>query len=614
MFKKSITAAKNIDLRLKFALGAGSLLLIMCALGFLGIFHMVNVKSTSRILAEEYIPEVDIATELNSTVRQLMYELRGYGFTEEKKYYLNALKEFQVAKKILDKAMELEKKSSTLKSLKQQLNVAARAIEEYKILAKKTYDTNIELAAFRKVLIESSVKYMGYCNDFLSDQNKKLKADLNSQQQELNKTMLERQARIILLNDIIVLEHGARIGAFKSQAIRDPDAMEDALDNFIDIDEKLAELRNILYLAENLEKVDKIDAVGKIYEESMNNLLTSWFVLEKLESQRDKTGKKVIRVCKAITNNGLKETTRISRDAVSALSGASRGMIIGLVIALIFGSIAAFFVLQSITGPINRVIKNMIDVSDQVASASSQISSSSQQTAENASEQASSIEEAASAMEEIASMTKQNMENTAETNNLMKNSGQIILKANNSMVELTSAIADISTASHETSKIIKTIDEIAFQTNLLALNAAVEAARAGEAGAGFAVVADEVRNLASRSAEAAQNTAVLIEGTIKKVGNGSRLVADTNENLSQVTQSTERVGELIEEVSEASKEQSHGIEQVSKTITEIDKIVQLNAANAEESAASSEEMSSQAEQMKLVVKELRVMIGGKAKN
>ena len=611
MFKKRVAIIKNIDIRLKLALGAGVLLLIICALGYLGIFQMQSVKNTSTILAEEYIPEVDIAVELSSTASQLMYELRGYGFTEEKKYYLNALKEFQAAEQILAKGEQLEKDSSILNSLKKQLDIAARAIAKYRVLAKKTYETNKGLAARRKILEESSGKYTKICNAFLSDQNKKLKAELNDQQEKLNVTMLARHRRITLINDIIRLENGARIGAFKSQAIRNPDAMEDGLDDFIEVDEKLKELRAITHLAENLKRIDKIEAMGKIYEKSMNDLLKNWFVLEKLDSQRDKAGKEVIKACKAITSDGLKNTSKISRDAVSNLSDASKGMIIGLAIALIFGALAAFFIVRSITGPINRIIKNMTKVSGQVASVSGEISSSSQQMAESASEQAASIEETSSSMEEMSSMTRQNTENAGATNNLMKNTGQVITQANDSMVDLTSSMEEISKASEETSKIIKTIDEIAFRTNLLALNAAVEAARAGEAGAGFAVVADEVRNLAIRSAEAAKETALLIEGTIKKVNNGSQLVVNAGEALSQVTQSSQKVGGLVEKISQASREQYQGIEQVNKTISEIDKVIQQNAANAEESAASSEELNAQAAEMKSAVKELMVMVGGK---
>jgi len=193
----------------------------------------------------------------------------------------------------------------------------------------------------------------------------------------------------------------------------------------------------------------------------------------------------------------------------------------------------------------------------------------------------------------------------------MKEANQVVTRANASMGELTHSMEDISSASEETSKIIKTIDEIAFQTNLLALNAAVEAARAGEAGAGFAVVADEVRNLAMRAADAAKNTAELIESTVKKVHDGSKLVSTTNVAFDQVAESSAKVGDLIAEISAASKEQSSGIDQVNIAITEMDKVVQQNAANAEESASASEEMNAQAEQLREYVGDLVRLVAGK---
>jgi len=179
---------------------------------------------------------------------------------------------------------------------------------------------------------------------------------------------------------------------------------------------------------------------------------------------------------------------------------------------------------------------------------------------------------------------------------------------------LTVSMEDISKASEETFKIIKTIDEIAFQTNLLALNAAVETARAGEAGAGFAVVADEVRNLAMRAADAAKNTAQLIEGTVKKINGGAKLVSTTNDAFTQVSQSSAKVGSLIAEISEATKEQANGIEQVNIAITEMDKVVQQNAANAEESASASEQMHAQAEQLSEYVRALVVLVTGETQS
>ena len=272
--------------------------------------------------------------------------------------------------------------------------------------------------------------------------------------------------------------------------------------------------------------------------------------------------------------------------------------------------IAVFLFSRSITRPINRIIEGLNEGADQVASASGQVSSASQSLAEGSSEQAAALEETSSSLEEMSSMTKQNADNASQADHLMKEASMVIGKANDSMKAMAASMEDISRASGQTSKIIKTIDEIAFQTNLLALNAAVEAARAGEAGAGFAVVADEVKNLAMRSAEAAKNTADLIEGTVKKVADGSALVNKTNEGFAAVADSTGKVAELVAEIAAASNEQARGIEQVNTAVMDMDKVTQQNAANAEESASAAEEMNAQAEQMKGVVGELLAVVGG----
>ena len=281
-------------------------------------------------------------------------------------------------------------------------------------------------------------------------------------------------------------------------------------------------------------------------------------------------------------------------------------MVITIILVLLFA--------RSITKPINEVIAGLNDGADQVASASGQISSAGQSLAEGASEQAASIEETSSSLEEMSSMTKQNADNAAMADTLMKEVNQVVTMANESMGELIGSMKEISQASEETSKIIKTIDEIAFQTNLLALNAAVEAARAGEAGAGFAVVADEVRNLAMRAAQAAKNTAELIEDTVKKVSHGAGIVTRTNDAFGQVTKNASKVGGLVAEISAASKEQAQGIGQINTAVSEMDKVVQQNAANAEESASAGEEMNAQAMQMKGMVDDLVVLVqgGGKA--
>jgi methyl-accepting chemotaxis protein len=269
-----------------------------------------------------------------------------------------------------------------------------------------------------------------------------------------------------------------------------------------------------------------------------------------------------------------------------------------------------WFFSRSISRPIHQIIQGLNEGADQVASSAGEVSSASLTLAEGSSEQAASIEETSASLEEMSSMTKQNANNASHAHALMKEATVSVQTASASMSELTSSISDILKASEETSKIIKTIDEIAFQTNLLALNAAVEAARAGEAGSGFAVVADEVRNLALRAAEAAKTTANLIEGTSKKVREGSVHVSRSNSVFLHVAESTSKIRDLINEIATASSEQAIGIEQVNIAVSEMDKITQQNAATAEESASASEEMSAQAEQMKDIVSDLVALISG----
>jgi methyl-accepting chemotaxis protein len=300
-----------------------------------------------------------------------------------------------------------------------------------------------------------------------------------------------------------------------------------------------------------------------------------------------------------------------ARDTIEQIQGSIvRSILITVVVVGTTMLILGFFMSRSITRPLTRIITSLRDGDNKVSSSSSQVAAASQQLAEGSSEQAASLEETSSSLEEMSSMTKQNADNANQANALMNETYRVVEQANDSMSELTMSMQEIAAASDETAKIVKTIDEIAFQTNLLALNAAVEAARAGEAGAGFAVVADEVRNLAMRAAEAAKNTANLIEGTVAKVKAGSELVHKTGEAFTRVAASTNKAKELVGEIAAASQEQAQGVDQISKAVAEMDQVVQQNAANAEESASASEELSAQAEQVKGVVGELVALVGG----
>ena len=279
---------------------------------------------------------------------------------------------------------------------------------------------------------------------------------------------------------------------------------------------------------------------------------------------------------------------------------------------------SAIIILLTSVGVVMRINKRLMQNTDhlengsqQLAAASGQVSSASQRLAEGASEQAASLEETSSSLEEIATVTKRNAENAHQAKEYSHQARTAAESGLAEMENMISAMSEIHKSGDKIAKIIRTIDEIAFQTNILALNAAVEAARAGEAGLGFAVVADEVRNLARRSADAAKETAEIIEESIIKSRAGSEISRQVAEGLSVIVSKAREVDDIVGQISLASEEQSQGVALINTSVNQLDTVTQGNAAAAEQSASASEELRSQASLLHEMVADLRTMVTGK---
>jgi methyl-accepting chemotaxis protein len=369
----------------------------------------------------------------------------------------------------------------------------------------------------------------------------------------------------------------------------------------------LANLKPLISTPKDKEDIAAIESDIEQYHTvfgKMTQLVAEGKTMPAVDMGRDLAGPLVVRLEKELNDYSDVQNNMLQAVNAAAAQNIAAGHWVAIVFVVIGLAVVGLiaFIVRGITNQLRTITSNLSDAASQIADGSSQVSSSSQTLAQGSSEQASSLEETSASAEEVTSMTRQNAANTSQVAELMNTVDHRVSEGNSTLAQMIDSMKHINASSGKISKIIKVIDEIAFQTNILALNAAVEAARAGEAGMGFAVVADEVRNLAQRSAQAAKDTASLIEECSKQLQKVANVVGS-------ITEAAAKVKVLVDEVNIGSQEQAKGIEEIARALSEMDKVTQGTAAAAEESASASQEMSAQAQALAHIVEELRVMAG-----
>lgn len=616
---------KDLKLGQKLSVGFGILIGISVILGGLAIVNMMRISAKTTELESEYLPEVEIANNIERLNLLTMYDIRGYSYTEEQKMLKDGTTKLNKVKQGIAEATDLSKRSKSLVHLKESIGKLSDSATEYESYIEQTADLNNKLKELRAQMDLAATAFVANCQSFLNSQNNQLLEEISNNAGE--SALKERVAKISKMTKIIEKGEEFRLANFRAQATRDPNVFEVAL-NRVSLTEDVTSLRATTHQMANITELNNIDAAAKIYRDAMLTFLNTWKEREQINADRLASANKVLENSQGISLAGMSATKDVAEEAVDILRASSIIMIVGLIIAIIIGVAMAMLITRLITSPISLgvkfakeiadgnleakidvdqkdevgmlakalqemvgkikdIVSSIIESADYIATASQELSSASEIVSQGASEQAASSEEVSSSIEEMSASIQQNTDNAHQTEKIATKSVIGIEDGNAAGKKTVAAMQLIAEK-------ISIINEIANKTDLLAINAAIEAARAGEHGKGFAVVATEVRKLAERSQIAAKE--------IDEVSSESVKIAEQSFHiLAEIVPQIQNTAKLVQEIAASSTEQSSGTGQISTAIQQLNQVTQQNASSAEEMATSSEELAAQAETLKDII-------------
>jgi hypothetical protein len=597
----------KLSLKSKLLAAFGGVLSVTFVTGLAGFFMSRSNERSVRLLAAEEVPSVALANNLERRALQMSANLRVYAYSDADSFLEQSLAHLAGIKQLLDQGKKLGTGSARLTGLRQAVNDADAAVQQYEGLLALRRDLTRELAGQWILADKEGSKLTDRFSTFLKTQQAAMQGEIDA---GLDGDKLGvRLLRIDLSGQALALVNEIIASRLLSQSERNMDRLTAVEKSFEGLNLCISNLAKTLDWEKDKERLNECRASADAYQEAMRQTKQKWRERDDAARRQDELAAKVVTGAESIAKVGLDGVAAASTGAAQSITNSVWVTLAGLVIALALGITVALAFSHGLIKVLTRIAGGLSAGAAKTAASARQVATASQSLAEGASQQAASLEETGASLVEMSSMTQRNAASAQQASDLARQTRQAADRGAADMASMATAMQAIKDSSADIAKIIKTIDEIAFQTNILALNAAVEAARAGEAGMGFAVVAEEVRSLAQRSATAARETAEKIEGAIGKTTQGVQINGKVAAGLNEIVVNARQVDELVAAIASASKEQSQGIAQVNTAVGQMDRVTQSNAAGAEESASAAEELNAQAHAMNEAVADLLRLVG-----